>query len=164
MVFGDQVCSGGAEAVGAAPEPGGDFTGGAAGVAVRGHRAKVSLFGASGTVPAGAEDPLSCAARPSAALTRALSRHNRKWWRLACQQAGLPTGTPLHDLRHAGLTITSTQSGATLKELMALAGHSSPRAALIYQHAASARAVVVADAVSARLSRPSGSGRADPPA
>lgn len=92
-----------------------------------------------------------------------LSRHNRKWWRLACKDAGLPTGTRLHDLRHAGLTIAA-QSGGTLKELMALAGHSSPRAALIYQHAASARAVVVADAVSARLSRPSGSGRADPPA
>ncbi|MDP9101929.1 MAG: site-specific integrase [Actinomycetota bacterium] len=92
-----------------------------------------------------------------------LSRHNRKWWRLACKEAGLPTGTRLHDLRHAGLTIAA-QSGATLKELMALAGHSSPRAALIYQHAASSRAVVVADAVSARLSRSAESGRADPTA
>ena len=26
-----------------------------------------------------------------------LSRHNRKWWRLACKDAGLPTGTRLHD-------------------------------------------------------------------
>lgn len=63
------------------------------------------------------------------------NRHNRKWWRAAVKAAGVPAGTRLHDLRHAGLTIAA-QSGATLKELMTLAGHSSPRAALLYQHAA----------------------------
>lgn len=81
------------------------------------------------------------------------SRHNRKWWRAACKATGLDVTTRLHDLRHGGLTLAA-QSGATLKELMAQAGHSSPRAALIYQHAASERATVVADAVSERLSRP----------
>jgi integrase len=39
-----------------------------------------------------------------------------------------------HDLRHTGGTLAAT-TGATIKELMARLGHSSPRAALIYQHA-----------------------------
>ena len=89
---------------------------------------------------------------------RPVSRHNRRWWRDACRTAGLPPATHLHDLRHAGLTLAA-QSGATLKELMALAGHSSPRAALVYQHAAQHRAAALADAVSRLLERP---GRADP--
>jgi integrase len=84
-----------------------------------------------------------------------LSRHNRKWWRTACTSAGLPRGTRLHDLRHAGLTLAA-QSGATLKELMTLAGHSSARAALIYQHAAAERAAVIAAAMSDRLTPPPG--------
>lgn len=44
----------------------------------------------------------------------------------------------VHDLRHAGLTYAA-QRGATQKELMALGGHKSPRAAMIYQHAAEER-------------------------
>ena len=39
-----------------------------------------------------------------------------------------------HDLRHTGNTLAAS-SGASLRELMAHMGHSSPRAALIYQHA-----------------------------
>jgi integrase len=39
-----------------------------------------------------------------------------------------------HDLRHTGGTL-SAATGATLKELMARLGHSSVRAAVIYQHA-----------------------------
>ena len=39
-----------------------------------------------------------------------------------------------HDLRHTGGTL-SAATGASLKELMARLGHSSVRAALIYQHA-----------------------------
>lgn len=81
------------------------------------------------------------------------SRHNRKWWRAGVAAAGLPAGTRLHDLRHAGLTMAA-QSGATLKELMTMAGHSSSRAALIYQHAATERAATVAAAMSARLTKP----------
>jgi hypothetical protein len=75
------------------------------------------------------------------------SRHNRKWWRAGVRAAGLPTGTRVHDLRHAGLTMAA-QSGATPKELMTMAGHSSSRAALLYQHAATERAQTVAAAVS----------------
>lgn len=40
-----------------------------------------------------------------------------------------------HDLRHTGATIAA-KAGATTKELMQRMGHSSMRAALIYQHAA----------------------------
>jgi integrase len=54
----------------------------------------------------------------------------------ALSVAGIPLemGLHLHDLRHTGST-WSAQSGATLKELMARIGHSSARAAMIYQHA-----------------------------
>lgn len=84
---------------------------------------------------------------------RPVSRHNRRWWREACRAAGLPATTHLHDLRHVGLTLAA-QSGATMKELMALAGHSSPRAALVYQHAAEHRAAALAEAIGQRLQRP----------
>ncbi|NMM98873.1 tyrosine-type recombinase/integrase [Bifidobacterium olomucense] len=43
-----------------------------------------------------------------------------------------------HDLRHTCATFAA-QTGATTKELMNLMGHSSPRAALIYQHATEER-------------------------
>ncbi len=48
----------------------------------------------------------------------------------------------------------AAQSGASLKELMAMAGHSSSRAALLYQHAAAERATVVGAAMSKRLTKP----------
>jgi len=50
-----------------------------------------------------------------------------------------------HDLRHAGATL-SAQLGATTRELMARLGNASPRAALIYQHAAQERDRSLADA------------------
>lgn len=46
-------------------------------------------------------------------------------------------------MRHAGLTMAA-QGGATTRELMARAGHSTARAALIYQHAAEERNVAIA--------------------
>src|SRR3954452_12112628 len=49
----------------------------------------------------------------------------------------------LHDLRHAALALAA-QSGATLAEVMRRAGHSSSRAAMIYQHAAERRDAEVA--------------------
>jgi hypothetical protein len=63
--------------------------------------------------------------------------------------------TLAHNRWTAGLTLAA-QSGATLKELMTLAGHSSARAALIYQHAAAERAAVIAAAMSDRLAPPPG--------
>lgn len=56
----------------------------------------------------------------------------------ACDAAGLPRGR-FHDLRHSGLTLYG-QAGATLAELMAVAGHSDVGAAMIYQHAGHERA------------------------
>lgn len=54
-------------------------------------------------------------------------------WKAACAAAGVE-GLRFHDLRHTGNTLAAA-SGASTKELMARMGHSSPRAALIYQHA-----------------------------
>ena len=54
----------------------------------------------------------------------------------------------LHDLRHTGGTL-SAATGATLKELMARLGHSSVRAAMIYQHASRDRDQAIAKALGA---------------
>ncbi|RHW25446.1 site-specific integrase [Nocardioides immobilis] len=48
-----------------------------------------------------------------------------------------------HDLRHTGATLAA-QTGATLAELMGRLGHSTPSAALRYQHAAKERDVEIA--------------------
>lgn len=53
-----------------------------------------------------------------------------------------------HDLRHTGATLAAA-TGATLAELMARLGHSTPVAAMRYQHAAADRDRVIADALSA---------------
>jgi integrase len=50
-----------------------------------------------------------------------------------------------HDLRHHALTLAARKKGITTKELMVRAGHSSARAALIYQHAAAERDEEIAD-------------------
>ena len=67
-----------------------------------------------------------------------LRRSNfRDEWIKATAAAGIP-GVRFHDLRHTGATVTA-QTGATLKELMRCIGHSTARAAIIYQHAADGR-------------------------
>jgi integrase len=53
----------------------------------------------------------------------------------------------LHDLRHTGATLAA-QSGATLAELMVRIGHSTPAAAMRYQHAAHGRDKQIAEAMS----------------
>jgi integrase len=68
-------------------------------------------------------------------------------WNKARQQAGVPD-LHLHDLRHTGNTLAA-ETGATLRELMERMGHRSTRAALIYQHATSARDRSIATALSA---------------
>lgn len=76
----------------------------------------------------------------------ALRRNNfRRIWVRACAAAGAP-GVHFHDLRHTGGTLAAA-TGATLKELMARLGHSSPRAAMIYQHATSDRDQAIAQAL-----------------
>jgi integrase len=52
-----------------------------------------------------------------------------------------------HDLRHTGATLAAA-TGATLAELMARLGHSTPQAAMRYQHAAADRDAAIAEALS----------------
>lgn len=66
-------------------------------------------------------------------------------WQAACRQVGAPAGLRIYDLRHHALTLAARKPGITTKELMARGGHSSPRAALIYQHATRERDREVAD-------------------
>jgi len=53
-----------------------------------------------------------------------------------------------HDLRHTG-AVLAAQTGATLAELMGRLGHSTPAAALRYQHTAQGRDAAIAKALSA---------------
>ena len=56
-----------------------------------------------------------------------------------------------HDLRHTG-AVLAAQTGATLAELMGRLGHSTPQAALRYQHAAKGRDAEIAAALSKMVS------------
>lgn len=60
----------------------------------------------------------------------------RHWYK-ARAAAGRPD-LRFHDLRHSGAVLAAA-TGATLAELMARLGHSSPAAAMRYQHAAAGR-------------------------
>ncbi|MGH3538727.1 MAG: tyrosine-type recombinase/integrase [Pseudonocardiaceae bacterium] len=64
----------------------------------------------------------------------------------AREKAGRPD-LRFHDLRHTGAVLAAS-TGATLAELMSRLGHSTPAAALRYQHAAQDRDRVIADALS----------------
>jgi integrase len=69
------------------------------------------------------------------------------WFYPARDAAGRPD-LRWHDLRHTGATLAAA-TGATLAELMHRLGHSTPQAAMIYQHADADRDRVIADALSA---------------
>jgi integrase len=82
----------------------------------------------------------------------------------ARKAAGLDA-TRFHDLRHLAGTMAA-RTGATTRELMARLGHSSPRAALIYQHATAERDHLIAAGLDVLIaegstvaSRPHASGR-----
>ncbi len=64
-------------------------------------------------------------------------------WRAACSAVGL-TGVRPHDLRHHAATVIARNPNVTLRELMAAIGHSSPVAALRYQHATAERSKAIA--------------------
>ena len=64
----------------------------------------------------------------------------------ARDKAGRPD-LRFHDLRHTGAVLAAS-TGATLAELMGRLGHSTPQAALRYQHAAQGRDAVIAIALS----------------
>ncbi len=72
--------------------------------------------------------------------------HFNRVWHRACAAAGV-TGLRFHDLRHTGNTLAAS-TGASTRELMARMGHSTARAALIYQHATAERERSIAKAVS----------------
>ncbi len=57
-----------------------------------------------------------------------------------------------HDLRHTA-AVLAAQTGATLAELMGRLGHSTPAAAMVYQHAAQGRDAEIAKAMSAMVER-----------
>jgi integrase len=76
-----------------------------------------------------------------------LDRNNfHTMWRRATRAAGVPD-YHFHDLRHLAATLAAV-SGVTTRELMHRMGHSSSRAALIYQHATEDRDLAVAAAMS----------------
>lgn len=70
----------------------------------------------------------------------------------AAKAAGLEDVRP-HDLRHSGATLAAG-TGATLRELMARLGHTSPEIAMQYQHSARERDRAIADALGASLRSP----------
>lgn len=67
-------------------------------------------------------------------------------WHKAREAAG-PPDLRIHDLRHTG-AVLAARTGATLAELMARIGHSTPQAALRYQHAALGRDAHIAEQLS----------------
>jgi integrase len=68
-------------------------------------------------------------------------------FRRAQKKAGL-SGFTFHDLRHHAATLAAGIPGVTTRDLMARMGHSSARAALLYQHAAADRDVALAASLS----------------
>ena len=68
-------------------------------------------------------------------------------WYPAREAAGRPD-LRFHDLRHTG-AVLAAQTGATLAELMGRLGHSTPGAAMRYQHAAEGRDRALAAKLSA---------------
>lgn len=70
----------------------------------------------------------------------------------AREAAGRPD-LRFHDLRHTG-AVLAAQTGATLAELMGRLGHSTPGAALRYQHAAADRDMEIARRLSALVEIP----------
>ncbi|MFF3951528.1 tyrosine-type recombinase/integrase [Streptomyces sp. NPDC001902] len=57
-------------------------------------------------------------------------------WIRARSRSGITADVHFHDLRRTGNTLAA--SGVSLRDLMTRMGHSTPRAALIYQHVATA--------------------------
>ena len=82
------------------------------------------------------------------------SNWRRSVWLPAVGALGY-VGLHFHDLRHIALTLAG-RAGATLAELMALAGHANEKAAMRYQHSDDASQRVLAAKRTAQFSIPSG--------
>ncbi|MGK4583507.1 tyrosine-type recombinase/integrase [Kitasatospora sp. HPMI-4] len=90
-----------------------------------------------------------------------LRRSNfRDDWIAARTKAGVSKEAHFHDLRHTGNDLAA-RTGASTRELMTRMGHSSTRAALIYQHMSSDRDRAIADRMG-EIAREQ-LGRQDPP-
>ncbi|MFJ4984388.1 tyrosine-type recombinase/integrase [Streptomyces sp. NPDC088732] len=84
-----------------------------------------------------------------------LRRSNfRDDWIRARTTAGVTADVHFHDLRHTGNTLAA--SGASLRELMTRMGHSTPRAALIYQHMVNGRDREIADRLGSMIRKARG--------
>ncbi|MER5181870.1 tyrosine-type recombinase/integrase [Streptomyces sp. NPDC002896] len=84
-----------------------------------------------------------------------LRRSNfRDDWIKARKKAGITADIHFHDLRHTGNTLAA--SGASLRELMTRMGHSTPRAALIYQHMVNGRDREIADRLGSMIRKTRG--------
>ncbi|WP_405152199.1 site-specific integrase [Sphaerisporangium sp. NBC_01403] len=90
------------------------------------------------------------------------SNFNRRFWGKALADAGLPK-IHFHDLRHTGNTLAAN-AGASIRELMDRMGHSSTRAAMVYQHGSNERLRQVAEQLDTlardQLTKASGTQRA----
>ena len=73
------------------------------------------------------------------------SNFRQRVWLDATSKAGLP-GFRFHDLRHTSATL-AIAAGSSTKELMQRLGHSTPAAALRYQHAMEGRDAAIAAAL-----------------
>ncbi len=83
---------------------------------------------------------------PSASGQHMHPRTFGKRFDAAREAAGRPD-LHFHDLRHTG-AVLAAQSGATIADLMARLGHSTPRMAMHYQHTAAGRDAQIAAALS----------------
>jgi integrase len=70
-------------------------------------------------------------------------------WTTSVADVGLP-GFHFHDLRHTG-NVLASHTSASLSDLMARMGHSSTRAAMIYQHTARERDELIAGQLSEQI-------------
>ena len=70
-------------------------------------------------------------------------------WPSAVRSTGAE-GLHFHDLRHTGNTFAAS-GGAGIKDLMALMGHDSERAALIYQHEARGADKIITNTIDAHV-------------
>ncbi|MFE3578967.1 tyrosine-type recombinase/integrase [Streptomyces vinaceus] len=87
--------------------------------------------------------------------------HFNRLWHKACREAGIK-GLHFQDLRHTGNTLAAS-TGASTRELMTRMGHSTARAALIYQHASADRDRLIADALSGLVKKSRRGTKEDPP-
>jgi integrase len=76
-------------------------------------------------------------------------------WHRAVGSSSLSAGFHFHDLRHTANTLAAATPGVSTKDLMYRMGHSSGRAALLYQHATTRKDAEIASAVGAFAQRPS---------